>query len=88
MFYIAVSNTDDHLRKHDFIYHKGSWLLSPAFDIYPVTPANGLPLNITDSDNSLDYKLALDVIELFPLGREQAFRKKMKCLPALPTGSR
>ncbi|MES9977172.1 MAG: type II toxin-antitoxin system HipA family toxin, partial [Candidatus Thiodiazotropha sp. 6PLUC5] len=44
VFNIAVSNTDDHLRNHGFIYHKGGWLLSPAYDINPVTPTNGLHL--------------------------------------------
>ena len=36
-----------------------------AYDINPVTPAHGLHLNITDSDNRLDYELAMDVIEFF-----------------------
>lgn len=76
VFYIAISNTDDHLRNHGFIYHKGGWLLSPAFDINPVSPANGLHLNITDSDNSLNYDLALEVIEFFQLDREQAIKIK------------
>ncbi len=36
VFNIAVSNTDDHLRNHGFIYHKGGWLLSPAYNINPI----------------------------------------------------
>ena len=72
VFNIAVSNTDDHLRNHGFIYSNGGWLLSPAYDINPVTPANGLHLNITDGDNSLNYDLAMDVIEFFQLSSFQA----------------
>ncbi len=72
VFNIAVSNTDDHLRNHGFIYSNGGWLLSPAYDINPVTPANGLHLNITDDDNSLNYELAMEVIEFFQLSRSQA----------------
>lgn len=72
IFNIAVSNTDDHLRNHGFIYSKGGWLLSPAYDINPVTPANGLHLNITDDDNSLNYELAMDVNEFFQLSKSQA----------------
>ncbi len=72
VFNIAVSNTDDHLRNHGFIYHDGGWVLSPAYDINPVTPSNGLHLNISDDDNSLDYKLAIDVIEFFQLSVEEA----------------
>lgn len=80
VFNIAVSNTDDHLRNHGFIYSNGGWLLSPAYDINPVTPANGLHLNITDDDNSLSYELAMDVIEFFQLSTSQAQRIKDEVL--------
>jgi serine/threonine-protein kinase HipA len=80
VFNIAVSNTDDHLRNHGFIYSNGGWLLSPAYDINPVTPANGLHLNITDDDNSLNYDLATDVIEFFQLSTSQAQRIKDEVL--------
>jgi serine/threonine-protein kinase HipA len=80
VFNIAVSNTDDHLRNHGFIYSNGGWLLSPAYDINPVTPANGLHLNITDDDNSLNYELAMDVIEFFQLSTSGAQRIKDEVL--------
>ncbi len=80
VFNIAISNTDDHLRNHGFIYNNGGWLLSPAYDINPVTPANGLHLNITDDDNSLNYDLAMDVIEFFLLSTSQAQRIKDEVL--------
>ena len=80
VFNIAVSNTDDHLRNHGFIYSNGGWLLSPAYDINPVTPANGLHLNITEDDNSLSYELAMDVIEFFQLSTSQAQRIKDEVL--------
>ena len=72
VFNIAVSNTDDHLRNHGFIYCDGGWILSPAYDINPVTPANGLHLNISDNDNSLDFDLAMEVIEFFQLNAVDA----------------
>jgi serine/threonine-protein kinase HipA len=34
-FSVAVHNTDDHLRNHGFLRHKGGWRLAPAFDINP-----------------------------------------------------
>jgi serine/threonine-protein kinase HipA len=83
VFYIAISNTDDHLRNHGFIYHQGGWLLSPAYDINPVTPANGLHLNITDSDSRLDYELAMEVIEFFQLDRAQALKIKDEVLASV-----
>jgi len=80
VFNIAVSNTDDHLRNHGFIYHKGGWLLSPAYDVNPVTPANGLHLNINEDDNSLNYALAMDVIHFFQLSKNDALQIKSKVL--------
>jgi len=83
VFNIAVSNTDDHLRNHGFIYHKGGWLLSPAYDINPVTPAGGLHLNINEDDNRLSYDLALDVIDLFQLDIETAENIKSEVLTSV-----
>ena len=72
IFNIAISNTDDHLRNHGFIFQQGGWKLSPAYDINPVTPADGLHLFITDNDNRLDYALAMEVIDFFRLKPSQA----------------
>ena len=36
LFTILVSNNDDHLKNHGFLYaDDGAWVLSPAFDINP-----------------------------------------------------
>lgn len=83
VFNIAVSNTDDHLRNHGFIYHDGGWLLSPAYDINPVNPAHGLHLNISDDDNSLNYDIAMDVIHFFQLSQERAEEIKSKVLTSV-----
>jgi len=83
VFNIAVSNTDDHLRNHGFIYRDGGWVLAPAYDINPVTPAHGLHLNITDDDNRLDYDLAMDVIEFFQLDAAQAQTIKEEVLASV-----
>ncbi len=83
VFNIAVSNTDDHLRNHGFIYHKGGWLLSPAYDINPVTAAGGLHLNINENDNSLSFELAMDVIDFFQLNKVEAIHIKDKVLSSV-----
>lgn len=80
VFNIAVSNIDDHLRNHGFIYYNDGWILSPAYDINPVTPAKGLHLNITENDNSLDYELAMEVIEFFQLEHSEAESIKSQVL--------
>ncbi|WP_236610042.1 type II toxin-antitoxin system HipA family toxin [Mannheimia haemolytica] len=72
VFNIAISNTDDHLRNHGFIYAQEGWILSPAYDLNPVPLSQGLHLNITDSDNRLDYQLAFDVADFFQLSKQQA----------------
>ncbi|BFM04938.1 hypothetical protein GCM10025791_03580 [Halioxenophilus aromaticivorans] len=72
IFNIAVSNTDDHLRNHGFLLVKNGWKLSPAYDLSPIVGKRGLHLNITDSDNALDYQLAFDVKDFFRLSRVQA----------------
>ncbi|PCK05865.1 MAG: hypothetical protein COA42_17825 [Alteromonadaceae bacterium] len=76
VFNIAVSNTDDHLRNHGFIYKNNGWILSPAYDINPVASANGLHLNISDNDNSLSYDLAMEVIDFFQLKKSESQKIK------------
>jgi serine/threonine-protein kinase HipA len=65
IFYIAVKNTDDHLRNHGFMLGDRGWTLSPAFDINPVPFGNGLTLNISETDNSLNYHVARSVAKYF-----------------------
>lgn len=67
LFNIMVSNSDDHLRNHGFIFDTTGWRLSPAYDINPTQHATGLHLNIDDKDNALDIELAFEVAEFFQL---------------------
>ena len=67
VFFICVSNTDDHLRNHGFVFNNNGWSLSPAFDMNPVETGTGLSLNISEDDNSLDLDLALEVSAYFRL---------------------
>ena len=76
VFTIMVSNTDDHLRNHGFIYerYKG-WRLSPAYDINP-TPAEIAPRILTTLidfyDNSASLETAMGVAQDFRLKKEEA----------------
>ncbi len=72
VFFICVSNTDDHLRNHGFMLQPKGWALAPAYDMNPVSTGNGLHLNISESDNAQDLELALSVIEYFRLKKPQA----------------
>lgn len=72
VFGVLVSNLDDHLRNHGFLYEtaKGGWRLSPAYDINPV-PIDVRPrilaLMIDDQDNSASFELVLEVGYYFGL---------------------
>jgi len=72
VFYICVSNTDDHLRNHGFLLTKSGWILSPAYDINPVETGTGLSLNISEADNSLDLDLAMEVGPYFRVSEKRA----------------
>jgi serine/threonine-protein kinase HipA len=76
IFTVLVSNTDDHLRNHGFLYkrHKG-WQLSPAYDINP-TPIEIKPRILStaiDFDNpSASIDTALSVIDEFRIKKNHA----------------
>ncbi len=76
IFNILISNTDDHLRNHGFLYVDSSgWCLSPAYDLNPV-PVDIKPrvlataIDLDDSTASLD--LAMSVMGYFELDEEKA----------------
>jgi serine/threonine-protein kinase HipA len=72
VFYICVSNTDDHLRNHGFLLAPDGWILSPAYDINPVENGSGLSLNINEKDNSLELDLVLEVAPYFRVSEKKA----------------
>lgn len=65
VFFICVSNTDDHLRNHGFLLTDRGWVLSPAYDMNPVPTGSGLSLNISADDYSLSLELALSTAHYF-----------------------
>lgn len=67
VFFIAVHNTDDHLRNHGFMLTDGGWVLSPAFDPNPDPGGSGLSFNISETDHALNFDLALEVSPFFRL---------------------
>lgn len=76
VFSIMISNTDDHLRNHGFIYERNQgWRLSPIYDINP-TPLEIKPRILTtaiDYDNrSASIETVISVIKEFRLDKNQA----------------
>lgn len=72
VFSIAIHNTDDHLRNHGFILSNQGWKLSPAYDLNPNPTGSGLKLNISETDNSLNFDLAMEVIPYFRIEEKKA----------------
>ena len=76
VFTIMVSNTDDHLRNHGFIYEQhAGWRLSPAYDINP-TPIEIAPRVLATAidfyDTTASLATAMNVAKDFRLEREEA----------------
>ncbi len=72
VFNILVKNTDDHLRNHGFLLRPDGWELSPAYDMNAIPEGNGLTLNISEDDNSLDLDLAFQVSPHFRIKPAEA----------------
>jgi serine/threonine-protein kinase HipA len=78
VFNVLVSNTDDHLRNHGFLYERGKgWRLSPAYDLNPVpldVRPRVLSVAITLDDATASLGLAMEVAEYFGLSPTEARR--------------
>lgn len=77
VFGVLVSNVDDHLRNHGFLYSGGrGWKMSPAYDLNPeprdVNPGF-LSTGIDDpEDRRASLELVLAVAEYFRIDEDQA----------------
>ena len=82
VFSILISNTDDHLRNHGFLYvNQKGWKLSPLYDVNPSNDnKNVLSTYITENDNSQSLDLALSVCDYFEISINEAEKqiKEMK----------
>lgn len=74
VFNMAVSNTDDHLRNHAFVFRNKGWTLSPLYDVNPVPYGDELSLNVDENNNSIDIELALNTATRFGITEEDAKR--------------
>lgn len=78
VFSILISNTDDHLRNHGFLYPGAEgWPLAPAYDLNPV-PTDVRPRVLSTAisldDGTASLNLALEVAEYFELDWKEARR--------------
>ena len=73
---MAVTNSDDHLRNHAFLFTSTGWRLSPLYDVNPVPYGDELSLNVDESDNRISLDLAYSVAERFGFSLKDAKRKQ------------
>jgi serine/threonine-protein kinase HipA len=70
LFNILISNSDDHLRNHGFLYEAGGWRLAPAYDLNPV-PVDIKPRILTTAidadDGTASVALALETASHYGL---------------------
>ncbi len=76
VFNILISNTDDHLRNHAFLYTgPDGWRLAPAYDLNPV-PTDIKPRVLTTAidldDGSASLGMAMSVVGYFELDENKA----------------
>jgi serine/threonine-protein kinase HipA len=76
VFSILISNTDDHLRNHGFLYEgRDGWRLAPAYDLNPI-PVDVKPRVLTTAidlaDATASLYLALSVADYFELSPDAA----------------
>ncbi|MBI1392408.1 MAG: type II toxin-antitoxin system HipA family toxin [Alphaproteobacteria bacterium] len=76
IFNILISNVDDHLRNHGFLWAgRDGWVLSPAYDLNP-TPtdlkARILTTNISLDEGTCSIDLAMAQADLFGLSTKDA----------------
>jgi len=76
VFSVLISNTDDHLRNHGFLYQdQDGWRLAPAYDLNPVPvdiKPRVLTTAISEDDTTASLDLALGVAEYFELTPAEA----------------
>ena len=72
VFNMAVTNTDDHLRNHAFIFTDKGWVLSPLYDVNPVPYGDELSLNVDSEDNSISIELAVQTSVKFGISKPDA----------------
>lgn len=78
VFNILISNVDDHLRNHGFLFSgKDGWTLSPAYDLNP-TPQDIrqriLTTSISPDDATCSIDLALNQVGYFNLKEDAAVK--------------
>lgn len=86
LFNIALNNTDDHLKNHEFLYdpETGDWRLSPAYDINPNSYAYPHATSIAGYTNGILSEAFVTLMaEKFGIELDKALSMRLKVLSAM-----
>ena len=72
VFGIMISNTDDHLRNHGFLYAGTGWVLSPAYDLNPNIEKTDFATVIDNTGAKSTIELALKAAANFRLSDQRS----------------
>lgn len=89
LFTILVSNNDDHMKNHGFVYAgNNQWVLSEAFDINPQPERQRhLETGISElSGNEADIEAALEASPFFDIPRDEALTILREVHEAIDSG--
>jgi len=75
-FNIAISNTDDHLRNHAAFWSGEHLVLTPAYDLSPVSRSGDTSRQVLaygrNGERDSNFAAPIDVCETYDLGKEEA----------------
>ncbi len=80
VFNMAISNTDDHLRNHGFLFTRDGWRLSPLYDVNPTAEGDALSLAVSENDNRISIPLAIETASYYGIGITDAKRMASEIL--------
>ena len=72
LFNVLVSNRDDHLRNHGFVWVADGWRLSEAFDMNPNLSKETHSLALDDANPEPDIQMAMSTAAFYRLTENQA----------------
>jgi len=67
IFEVMISNKDNHLRNHGFLYNGKGWILSPAYDLNPSIEKENFEVAIDDTGAKNTIERAMLVAPIFRL---------------------
>ena len=72
IFGIMISNTDNHLRNHGFLFFNNGWTLSPAYDLNPNIEKSDFSVSIDETGTESTIERALKTARDFRLSDVRA----------------